>query len=152
MHNFQTRTVWQQGRECRVSKGDNLDLAVATPPEFGGPQGMWSPEELLVASVESCLLSTFLYFTDRFKIALESYSSTATGRMEKTAEGFRFTGVDVSIAVVVPDGDTARKASSLRLNEKLEKYCPVSTSLNCPVRLVLEVTQGDRQQDNGPSH
>ena len=151
MHTFQTKTVWQHGRECRVSARGNPDLIVATPPEIGGPEGMWSPEELLVASVESCLLSTFLYFADRFNIAFESYSSTSTGTMEKTAQGLRFTGIDVSIALIISDGDVAKNASALGLKEKLEKYCPVSTSLNCPVRLVLEVTQRIEQQGKGPS-
>ncbi|MBN2578051.1 MAG: OsmC family protein [Pirellulales bacterium] len=143
MHNFQTKTEWRHARECRVSARDNPDLTVATPPEFGGPEGTWSPEELLVASVESCLLSTFLYFVHRFGLALESYSSTSTGAMEKTSQGLRFTGIDVSISVVVADRDVVQKAASLRLKEKLEKFCPVSASLNCPVRIVFDVTPRD---------
>jgi organic hydroperoxide reductase OsmC/OhrA len=124
-------------------------LTVATPPEFGGPEGVWSPEELLVASVESCLLSTFLYFADRFQVAFESYSSTSTGRVKKTTQGLRFTGIDVLITVIVPDDEAARRASALRLEEKLEKYCPVSASLNCPVRLVLEVCRRAGRQGWG---
>ena len=61
MHTFQTETVWRRERECRVSARENPHLTVATPPEFGGPESVWSPEELFVASVGSCLLSTFLY-------------------------------------------------------------------------------------------
>jgi len=139
MHTFQTETVWRHERECRVSARDNPDLTVATPPEFGGPEGVWSPEELFVASVGSCLLSTFLYFAYRFELAFESLSSTSTGTMEKTSQGLRFTGIDVLIAVTLSDDEAAEKASSLRLREKLEKYCPVSASLDCPVRLVLEM-------------
>jgi len=140
MHTSQTEIVWRHQRECRVSARENPDLTVATPPEFGGPEGMWSPEELFVASVGSCLLSTFLYFAYRFELPFESYSSTSTGTMEKTSQGFRFTGIDVLIAVTVPDAKAAKKASSLRLKEKMEKYCPVSASLDCPVRLVLELS------------
>jgi organic hydroperoxide reductase OsmC/OhrA len=147
---FQTETVWRRERECRVSARDHPDLTVATPPEFGGPEGVWSPEELLVASVESCLLSTFLYFAYRFELAFESYASTSTGRMEKTSEGLRFTGIDVSIALTVSDDEAAEKASSLRLKEKLEKYCPVSASLNCPVRLGLEITPRPEERGAAP--
>ena len=146
MHTFQTETVWRHERECRVSARDNPDLTVATPPEFGGPEGMWSPEELFVASVGSCLLSTFLYFAYRFELAFESYSSTSTGTMEKTSQGFRFTGIDVVIAVTVSDDKATKKAFSLRLKEKMEKYCPVSASLDCPVRLVLEIASKSEQQ------
>jgi len=86
MHTYQTEIVWRHERECRVSARDNPELTVATPPEFGGPEGVWSPEELFVASVGSCLLSTFLYFAYRFGLAFGSYSSTSTGRMEKTSQ------------------------------------------------------------------
>jgi organic hydroperoxide reductase OsmC/OhrA len=137
---FHAEIVWLHKRECRVSARNNPDLTVATPPEFGGPENTWSPEELFVASAGSCLLSTFLYFADRFKIAIESYTSSSTGVLDKTSGGFRFIGIDVSIAVIVSDEDTAKKVSSLGLKEKLEKYCPVSTSLNCPVRVVLNMT------------
>ena len=89
---FQVETVWRHERECRVSARRNPDLTVATPPEFGGPEGIWSPEELLVASVGSCLLSTFLYFAYRFEFPFESYSSRSTGTIEKTSQGLRFTG------------------------------------------------------------
>jgi organic hydroperoxide reductase OsmC/OhrA len=95
--------VWRQKRECSVSARRNPDLTVATPPEFGGPDGIWSPEELLVASVGSCLLSTFLYFAYRLDLSFESYSSHSMGTIEKTSHGLRFTGVDVSIAVTVSD-------------------------------------------------
>jgi organic hydroperoxide reductase OsmC/OhrA len=141
MHTFQVETVWRHDRESGVSARDNPDLTVTPPPEFGGAQGTWSPEQLLVASVGSCLLSTCLNIAHRFELSLDSYSSTSTGRMEKTSEGLRFTGLDVRISVTVPDDEAAAKASSLRLKEKLEKYCPVSASLNCPVRLLLEITR-----------
>jgi organic hydroperoxide reductase OsmC/OhrA len=137
---FQAETIWRHDQECRLSARGNPDLAVAAPPEFGGPEGVWSPEELFVASVGSCLLSTFLYFASRFKLGFESCSSTSTGRMEKSAQGLRFTCIDVLVAVTVADAEAANRASSLRLQEKLEKYCPVSAALSCPVRVVLEIT------------
>ena len=140
METFKTEIVWREGRRFGLSARQNLDLLA----QFGGPAGIWSPEELLVASVGGCLLSTFLYFADRFKVPFDSCSSTSTGTLEKTSEGLRFTGIDVSIAVTVPDAEAVERASSLRLKEKLEKYCPVSASLNCPVRLVLDVVPAPR--------
>jgi organic hydroperoxide reductase OsmC/OhrA len=143
MHVFETQVVWQQDKACEVKSSDRPALTVATPPEFGGPEGVWTPEHLLVAAVDSCLLSTFLYFADRFKLPLRSYASAAQGRVEKTLEGLRFTGIDVSIRFAVADAKAVQKAMSLRLQEKLEKYCPVSASLGCPVRLDLDVSQAD---------
>ncbi|MBN1418040.1 MAG: OsmC family protein [Planctomycetes bacterium] len=142
MHVFETEVVWQRDerKACRVRAGEKPALTVATPPEFGGPEGVWSPEELFVGSVGSCLLSTFLYFAERFQLPFGSYTSTSRGTVEQRPEGLRFTGLDVSIVLQVPDGKALEKAVALRLKEKLEKYCPVSASLACPVRLTFEVT------------
>ncbi len=141
MHDFRTEIVWREGLEFNLSAGENPMLTVATPPEFGGPENAWSPEELFVGSVGSCLLSTFFYFARRFELAVQSCTSSAAGKLEKTAAGLRFTGIDVSIEVVVSDKEAAEKADSLRLKDKLEKYCPVSASLDCPVRLELAVKE-----------
>jgi len=146
---FETTVIWRHGREFRLDARESLHLIAATPPQFGGPEGVWCPEELLVGSVGGCLLSTFLYFADRFQVPINSYSSSATGTVDKTPAGLRFTGIDVSIAVTVPDEGTVKKASSLRLKEKLEKYCPVSASLTCPVRLVLGIAPASREQGKG---
>lgn len=140
MHIFETEIVWQGGKECRVMARENPALGVATPPAFGGPEGTWSPEELFVASAGSCLLSTFFYFTERFSIVVIECSSASKGTMEKTSQGLRFTGMDVSIMITVPDEEAAGKVKALRLKEKIEKYCPVSASLACPVRIAFDVT------------
>ncbi len=143
MHVFESEVIWQHGMECSVKSRSNPALAVATPPAFGGPQGLWSPEELLVASVGSCLLSTFLYFAQRFNLLFDSYACGTRGTMEKTPQGLRFTRVDVSISITVPDAETAGKVAELRIREKMEKYCPVSASLACPVRIALEAAPGN---------
>ncbi len=142
MPDFTVNLQWEEARQGRLSARANPPLPVATPPEFGGPEGVWSAEELFVASVGGCLMSTFLYFADRFDVPLEAYSSAATGRMEKTPGGLRFTSIDVTIQATVPDEEAQQRAAPLRLREKIEKYCPVSTALNCPVRITLDLHAG----------
>jgi len=68
---------------------------------------------------------------------LLSYESNATGVMEKTPDGLRFTKMDVRIVANV--GTESDRQKALALKKKLEKYCPVSTALNFPVGLALEV-------------
>ena len=142
MPDFTVHLEWEAGRRGRLSARTTPPLPVATPPAFGGPEGVWSAEELFVASVGGCLMSTFLYFTDRFDVPLEAYSTVTTGRVEKTSAGLRFTSMDVSIRAALTDEEAHRRASGLRLKEKLEKYCPVSTALACPVRITLVLEAG----------
>lgn len=145
MSTFETKLTWKEGKQATVGARDNPALEVATPPEFGGPARTWCPEELFVASVESCLMSTFLYFVDRFHLSLACYSSRSKGILKKTTEGLRFSGVEVWIEAAWADAASLEKADSLRLKEKMEKYCPVSASLSCPVsiQIILRKSTGD---------
>ncbi len=151
MATFETELAWSDGKQAILNARDNPILRVAAPPEFGGPPGIWCPEELLAASVESCLMSTFLYFAERFSLALAGYSSRAKAVLEKTAAGLRFSGVEVRINVVWADAESLEKAGSLELKEKLAKYCPVSASLNCPLSVQMEFRKpaSDNTNDRG---
>ncbi|MFO8013052.1 MAG: OsmC family protein [Phycisphaerae bacterium] len=142
MPDFAVHLEWEEAKRGRLAARENPPLSVATPPAFGGPEGVWSAEELLVASVGGGLMSTLLYFTDRFDVPLEAYASTSRGRVEKTPSGLRFTSMEVAIQVTVPDEEMRQRAADLQLKEKLEKYCPVSTALNCPVRITLDLNAG----------
>ena len=137
MYTYEAKTIWQEGKEGRICFGNNTEIPVGTPPEFGGPCAVWSPEQLFVASVGSCLMSTFLFFAERSAIRLHSFESTSVGEMGKTPDGLRFTAIDVSITVGVEEDSDLRKATQLQ--GKLERYCPISTSLRCPVALNLKV-------------
>ena len=142
MPDFTVNLAWDKDKEGTLTARTNPHLPVATPPDFGGPEGVWSAEELFVASVASCLMSTFLYVADRFDVPLEAYSAVSTGRMALAPAGLRFTSIDVTIRVTVPDEEARERAAALRLREKIEKYCPVSTALNCPVRVTLDLAAG----------
>jgi len=142
MPDFTVSLEWEEATQGRLGARANPPLLVATPPAFGGPEGVWSPEELFVGSVGGCLMSTFLYFAGRFDVPLEAYTCDASGRMEKVPSGLRFTSMEVSIRATVADEEARRRATELRLKEKLETYCPVSTALNCPVRITLDLNAG----------
>ncbi len=137
MHEFRTTLNWTEEKKGTCSAEGKSSITVATPPEFGGPEGTWSPEELFVGSIASCLMSTFLYFVERMHIALHSYESSATGTMDKTPEGLCFTKVVVRITA---DVDEKYRKKTEGLKNKLEKYCPVSASVSCPVELVFEIS------------
>jgi len=95
MYSYDVKVTWREGKQGVMRAAGKPAVNVATPSEFGGPDGVLTPEELLVASVASCLMTTFLYFVELLRIGLLSYESNATGVMEKTPDGLRFTKMDV---------------------------------------------------------
>lgn len=136
MWNFETTLRWTRGPLGLASSTGKPDITVSPPPEFGGEAGRWTPEDLLVSAVEICLMMTALNVAQRQKIEVKAYASKASGRMEKTPEGLRFTGVDVAVELTVADPALAEKA--VKLMQIAEKYCPVSNGLKFPVHVTAQ--------------
>jgi len=136
-------TVFKEGDESAktVFSGPG-ELKVGPAPEFeGGPETL-NPEEMFVAAINNCLMTTFFYFMQKSNVEVLSYYSDAQGRVEKQADGFRFTNVEVRAEVILPRQEFAEKAREF--GDLAEKYCLVSRSVTCPVHYELEVkTRGE---------
>lgn len=113
------------------------ELAIGPAPEFGGRPESLNPEELFVAAINGCLMTTLFYFLDRSGIELQSYRADAEGHIQKGADGFRFTRVQVNGTATLNGAGTAEKVRELAA--LAEKYCLVSRSVNCPVEYRLQV-------------
>ena len=138
MWNYETTVSWTSGKEGRLHAGGKPEIMMSTPPEFGGPQNVWSPEDLLAGSVGSCVMTTSVFFLEKSGVKLLSYLSNATATMEKTKEGLAFTEISVDVSIAVEDeGDIEKAEAALR---KGEAACPVSKALKCGVSLKTRVT------------
>lgn len=141
MHEYETSMVWSEGRKGKVEVPGLPPLDFASPPEFGGPGGTWTPEHAFVTAATSCILLTFVAIAEFSKLAFRSLSASARGKLEKVeGEGLRFTSIDVELRVEV--GSEADIARAERLVQKAEASCLVSKSLKTPVRVKAEIRVG----------
>ena len=85
-------------------------MRVASPPEFKGEEGVWTPEDLFVAALEACTMTTFAAFSLRLGIPVVSYESTAEGLLEFDDGGYRFTRVWIRPVVVVATEEAVAQA------------------------------------------
>ena len=138
MWTYETSVDWKEGKTGETRCEGKPAIEVATPPEFGGPEGIWSPEDLLTSAVATCIMTSALFFAERAKIELRSYKSKATGTMEKTAAGLVITRIAIDVSIEL--GDMAQEAAARKAVEQAEKTCPLSNSLNCPVELTVNVS------------
>jgi len=113
------------------------ELEVGPAPEFEGSPETLNPEEMFVAAINNCLMTTFFYFVRKLNVEISSYYSEAQGQVEKQKDGFRFTNVQVRAEVTLRQGNLAEKVR--QLGDLAEKYCLVSRSVTCPVQYELEV-------------
>jgi organic hydroperoxide reductase OsmC/OhrA len=138
MWKYNTTVAWKSGKEGSLQCEGKPEVPVATPPEFGGPKDIWTPEDLLTGAVASCVMTSLLFFAEKAGIKMRSYTSRATGTMEKTPQGLAITGVAIEVAVGL--GDPGQEPAIRKAMERAEQTCPVSRSLKCPVALTLQVT------------
>jgi peroxiredoxin-like protein len=133
-HTYNTSLTWTDTRRGVLASPGLSDLEVATPPEFpGGIEGIWSPEHLYVASAEVCLMTTFLAIAENSKLEFDSYTSEATGVLEKTEEGFRITKIILRPTLTIRDKSRVDRA--LRILEKAEQHCLIARSMQTAVEL-----------------
>jgi len=135
-------TVFKEGDESAktVFSGPG-ELEVGPAPEFEGNPETLNPEEMFVAAINNCLMTTFFYFVRKLNVEISSYYSEAQALLEKQKDGFRFTNVEVRAEVTLTQQQLAEKVR--QLGDLAEEYCLVSRSVNCPVHYELEVKTRD---------
>ena len=80
---YRTTVSWTEEKKGILCSKGKPAIKVATPPEFKGHEGMWTPEELFVASVKICIKTTFLHYAQREDFKFLSYESEAEGVLER---------------------------------------------------------------------
>lgn len=133
MYMYQTAVKWTEQRKGVMSCVGKPEVQVATPPEFKGHEGIWSPEDLFVASANVCLMTTFLAMAERAGLAFSSYESTAEGRLELVEGKFQFTTITIRPSITLKAGGDVVQAKELI--EKAERNCLISNSMKATMRL-----------------
>lgn len=133
VYHYHTTVKWTEQRKGMISCAGKPDVAVATPPEFKGHEGIWSPEDLFVASANVCLMTTFLAVAERAGLAFVSYDSSAEGRLELVEGKFQFTAITIKPTITLESDADAGKAKELI--EKAEANCLISNSMKAKVTL-----------------
>lgn len=138
-HEYEVTVNWISDRKGNMSVPDlNSTIEVATPPEFPkGMPGIWSPEHLFVAAINSCLMTTFLAIAENSKLEFLGFSSKASGKLEMTEGKYMMT--EVTLMPVVTISKEQDKERALRILEKSEAACLISNSVKSKIILKTEV-------------
>lgn len=134
-HVYNVDLKWNEGRVGLLTSPELDDvIEVATPPQFPkGISGIWSPEHLLAASVNSCFMTTFLAVAENSKLEFKEFSCKAGGKLEQIEGKFLMTEVVLTPTLIITNEEDKEKA--LRVLEKSEKACLISNSIKSKVVL-----------------
>ena len=130
-------------RRVRLTSEGKCPLEAATPPEFrGGIPGMWTPEDLLVASIASCYALTLDAVAQRRQVALHQVEIEAIGHVTRRAEGrIGFVVIELRVDLTV---DAGCEDDGQHAPRDAHRTCLVSHALEIPVELELEVRTVER--------
>lgn len=110
-------------------------IEVATPPEFPkGIPGIWSPEHLFTAAVNSCLMTTFLSIAENSKLEFKSFRCRSKGKLEQVEGKFIMSEVILEPTVIIPDESQRDKA--LKILQKSESACLISNSVRSKITMI----------------
>ena len=103
-------------------------LATTSPPQFGGPEGSWSPETMLVASVANCFILTFRAIARASRFEWNSLDCSVDGVLDRGDRKTHFTEYHVKATLHLPAGSNETKAR--RILDKSNTNCLITNSLN----------------------
>ena len=134
---YKNSVKWKGQKRGLLSAIDKSAFEVATPPEFKGHAGIWSPEDLFVVAVNTCIMTTFLYYAEKGRVEFLNYESEAEGVLDRVGNQFMFSTVTVKPRITVKHGVDIEKA--YRLIELSEKNCLISNSIKTNVTVFPEI-------------
>ena len=136
---YTTEVEWTGERSGDLTAPVLPDLKVDAPPEFKGHDGVWTPEHLFVASINSCFMTTFLAIAENSKLDFVSFTAGAKGKLEKVeGQGFIMTEVVLRPKLRLNHARDAERAG--RILEKAEKNCLISNSIKTETKLEPEIS------------
>ena len=114
-----TRTPW-------TAQADSLPpILSAIPPEFMGPGGGYSPEDLFAISVVNCLIATFKVYVENAKASFQQARGKAVLTVDKQGAGLALTQIDIHLDVTGASDPTRVKT----ILEAAIRDCAVSNSI-----------------------
>lgn len=134
-HIYKIDLEWKTARKGEISSPDvNERIEVATPPEFPkGMPGIWSPEHLYTAAVNSCFMTTFLAIAENSNLEFQSLSCPAKGKLSKVDGRFVMSQIVLEPVLNIYNEEDRAKAEKILF--KAEKACLITNSIKAEVIL-----------------
>jgi organic hydroperoxide reductase OsmC/OhrA len=144
-HNYKVTAVWTGNkgdgtknvrtydRSHTVSIQGKPELFLTTDNPSVGDKSKLNPEDLLVTSISSCHMLSYLYVCSLERVVITSYTDNATSIMiEKESGGGNFKEVTLNPIVYVAEESMIEKA--IELHHKAHEICYIANSLNFEVK------------------
>ena len=140
-HRYRVIAWWSSGK-TGLAKSDSAPNAIhfTAPPEFGGLEGRWTPEDLLLCAVASCYTTTFRALADYSNLAYSDLAVEVDGVVRKVDSGYEFE--EIVIRPTLSISAEQEESRALRLLQKAKPICLVSRSLSVQQKFEPQLNVG----------
>lgn len=141
-HLFKAKAIWtlkrkdenikSYSRNHSISIEGKPDLDISAAKAFKGDAALYNPEDMLLSSLVSCHMMSYLYVCTQVGIEVLSYLDDAVATLEVNDDGSgQFTEVTLNPKVVITDA--GRIDEALLLHKRANELCFIANSCNFPV-------------------
>jgi organic hydroperoxide reductase OsmC/OhrA len=117
------------------------ELELAAPANFDGPGDVFSPEDLQVMAIASCLILSFRAIARASKLEWDNLHVDINGTLDMVDRRMQFTGFNTRATLSLPAGASREKAA--RLLEKADQTCLITNSLKAEDHLEITIEGGE---------
>jgi peroxiredoxin-like protein len=128
-HTYRVVAWWSSGR-TGLAKTDAAPNAIhfTAPPEFGGLEGRWTPESLLLCAIAGCYTTTFRAIAEYSKFEYADLEVQVEGTIKKVESGYAFTQVIIRPNLSI--SEESEHSRALKLMQKAKGLCLVTRALS----------------------
>lgn len=139
-HYYEVNLQWKAGRTGELSSPVlHKTIECATPPEFyNGISGIWSPEHLYAAAINSCYMATFLAVAENFKLPFSDFSCKTTCKLEIVEGKYQITEAVIAPELTLENKETDRD-KAVKVLEKSKSACLITNSIKTVIILNISV-------------
>ncbi len=128
---YKTAIEWLGNRAGTTLAEGKPSFRTASPPEFKGEPNVWSPEDLFVAALNACTMTTFVSFALKLELPVASFRCEAEGTLEFVDGGLRFTKVVLRPEIVVADAGAVEQVR--KTMDDAHHACLIARSIKAEV-------------------
>lgn len=128
----ETRDYDSYSREYTVAIPGKPKFRASADAAFKGDARLYNPEDMLVVSLATCHMLSYLAICARIGIVVVGYEDSAEGVMAIKDRRMRFTEVVLHPRVTLASGADMERAAAA--HEQAHEECFIANSVNFPVR------------------
>ena len=135
-----TVITWDEEKQSFLCPIGNKTIEIFASSESKRHEGMLTPEELFVDSIEGFIKDTFIDSAKRNNLEILSYESEGHGILENAEDKLMFTEIKIRPQIVVATNGQAGKAKELI--ELAGKNCAIASLITCKIKIYPEIKIG----------